>query len=211
MSERVMRERFIVIIYRMLVSALLVVGCDRAAFGDEDRGSTAKGDPYRVAHRFGHAGEAETFLELLSRKEVIAVQMEVINQLAVEKRAELRSFNRQLEEVFDLNPDLDYTFDAETGRVFEAAENDPDDFSESRRVPSLILKDGPRRERFTKLALARNATKQQILAFNLVQTEKAIEMQETDRALERNYGVTTNGTFRYAAEDMTLYERVETP
>jgi hypothetical protein len=198
----------------MLVPALLAGGMALSSWGQaapvRDLDRSAPGDRYRVAHTFASRQEAGTFLEMLSRKEVIAVQLEVIGQLAAEKKAELEAFNRELRDVFDLDPNLDYSFDADTGRVFEAARGGQEANTE-RSVPALILKEGPRKEQFTRLALARNATKQQILSFNLVQSEKAMEMRETDRALESAYGVTTNGTFRYAAGELTLYEKVDTP
>lgn len=205
-----MRAGFTVKLFNALMLSLVVTGSQLAALGQSTTGASGARDAYRVAHQFADAGAAGTFIEMLSRKEVIAVQMEVISQLAEEKRAELQAFNRELKEIFELDPDLDYSFDTDTGRVFAAAP-DHHDPSAARPAPALILKDENRKQQFTKLALARNATKQQILSFNLLRSEKTLEMQATDRALASAYGVTTNGTFRYDADNLTLYEKVETP
>lgn len=141
------------------------------------------------------AQESE-LLGLFSRKQRGLQQIAVLEELVVEKQAELTEFNRRQEREFSMKADEKYEYDAAARTIYQVP---------SRRLHMRLVND-------TQAALfaGLNAGKQLVLdelrALPLLIAEKQAEIARVDGQLKARFAIQTDRNYQYEPKTMRLYE-----
>lgn len=199
-----------------LAVALFLAGPGTAAPAKPDAvapAAAAKLPQGAKLHRaFKDRGAADRFVELLGVKQATLTQIEVLQSLIREKQEELRRFNEGLTQKFGIDATGDYEFSAESGAILQlrVVTNAAKGASAATNAieKKLVRKLDKKADigDFVRVAAARNMTREEIAAFTMVVAEKNLELQQCDKKLLDDYGISNKSAYQYVAGDMAVYE-----
>jgi len=165
----------------------------------------------KALKKFKDRAEADKFVELLGVKQATLTQIEVLQSLVREKQEELRRFNARLSKQFGIDAEGNYEFNAENGAIMQVTilTNAPKGRTTTNEVEKKLVRRLDKKEDrgdFVRMAAARNVTREEIAAFTMVVAEKNLELQQCDKRLLAEYGISNKSAYQYVAGDMTVYE-----
>ena len=187
--------------------------------------STATRILARPHMRFTEGDEEKQLMTFINARRRAQEDFVVVSRLMEEKKLEVQTFNQQMKELFGVDPDLNYQFDADKGMIFELvmkttlteeqkkqpsvnAEQLKDfyDFNPHRR-----LADEQEKTRFMRLAAGKQLATEQIRMLSLLQNEKEIENTTLHEEMARRYSISIDREYRYDNDSKTLFELVVVP
>lgn len=149
----------------------------------------------------------------------------VVTRLMEEKQLEIQTFNQQMKELFGVDPDLNYQFDAEKGMIFELIKKSTLTEEQKKQTavnadqlkdfydfnPHRRLADEQEKTRFMRLAAGKQLAAEQIRMLSLLQNEKEIENTTVHDEMARRYSISIDREYRYDNDSKTLFELVVVP
>lgn len=175
--------------------------------------------------RFADPEQEKQLMTFINARRRAQEDFAVVTRLIEEKRLEIKTFDQQMTELFGVNPDLNYQFDADTGTIFEltlkpglseeqkkqtsiSADQVKDlyDFKEHRK-----LADEQEKTRFLRLAAGKQLANDQIRMLGLIQNEKEIENNTIHEEMANRYAISMDREYRYDNDSKTLFELVVVP
>jgi hypothetical protein len=193
---------------RFLAALLLAFGAGLPAFPQAKpaRAAAPPAKPkvqYIPIKVFKNAAEAEVFLDLAKRKQVVDEDATVLARLLTEKEGEQKELERQLLVDFGLRAEAEYEYDAEKKTVFSKRTDAQGGVT---REVVREFKHPESEQDFLKLVAARRLTVNAIATLRLLVLEKDKEKELADQELERRFAVLASKNYYYDASKMTLYE-----
>jgi hypothetical protein len=148
---------------------------------------------------------------VLRSKQVTMTQLDVLQSLVKEKQFELERFNGDLSSRFGIAQSADYEFDAESGSIMQVivSTNATKGAGATNNVSRKLLRKLDKADEvrdFVRSAAARNVTREEIAAFALVIAEKNLEMEQTEKKLVEQYGISNKSAYQYIAGELAVYE-----
>lgn len=187
--------------------------------------STASRVLARPHMRFADPEEEKQLLTFINARRRAQEDYVVVSRLIEEKNLEIQTFNQQMKELFGVDSDLNYQFDADSGTIFQLTMKpnlteeqkkqtsinasqlkDLYDFKEHRK-----LTDEQEKTRFMRLAAGKQLANDQIRMLSLLQNEKQIENDTLHQEMANRYAISMDREYRYDNDSKTLFELVVVP
>jgi len=175
--------------------------------------------------RFTNPDDEKQLLTFINARRRAQEDFVVVTRLIEEKNLEIRTFNQQMNELFGIDPDLNYQFDADTGAIFQLVLK-PGLTEEQKRQTSInadqlkdfydfttlrTLTNEVERTRFMRLAAGKQLASDQIRVLLLLQNEKEIENTTLHEEMASRYAISMDREYRYDDDSKTLFELVLVP
>lgn len=207
----------------LICGAVLVCQAQAAWFG----GGKASGRGEEQVHRQLAPERGAAFVKLVRQRDEVVEQRRVLQALVVEKRREYETFGRTLRADFGVSPTNAYQYVRDERAVYRlqgltnsaAASNDlavatnaPPRASGALPVSRALERRFTASEAatFEKLLAARQITREQIAALQLLQREKQMEHERAARTLAEQFGIDPARRYRFDAERTTIFVQPET-
>jgi len=168
--------------------------------------------------RFTNPDDEKQLLTFINARRRAQEDFVVVTRLIEEKNLEIRTFNQQMNELFGIDPELNYQFDADTGAIFQLVLK-PGLTEEQKRQTSIsadqlkefydfttlrTLTNETERTRFMRLAAGKQLASDQIRVLLLLQNEKEIENTTLHEEMVTRYAISMDREYRYDDDSKTL-------
>lgn len=175
--------------------------------------------------RFTDPEDEKQLLTFINARRRAQEDYAVVTRLIEEKNLEIRTFNQQMKELFGIDPELNYQFDADTGAILQLTMK-PGLTEEQKRQTSIsadqlkdfydfttlrTLTNEVERTRFMRLAAGKQLASDQIRVLLLLQNEKEIENNTLHEEMATRYAISMDREYRYDNDSKTLFELVLVP
>lgn len=175
--------------------------------------------------RFTEGEEEKQLLTFINARRRAQEDFVVVSRLIEEKQLEIQTFNQQMNELFGVDPDLNYQFDADKGMIFELVKKSTLTEEQKKQTsvnadqlkdfydfnPHRRLADDQEKTRFMRLAAGKQLAAEQIRMLSLLQNEKEIENTTVHEEMARRYSISIDREYRYDNDSKTLFEFVVVP
>ncbi len=200
-------------------------GGQSIAAGTAEAGQSGSRILARPHMRFADPEEEKQLLTFINARRRAQEDYAVVTRLIEEKNLEIKTFSQQMKEMFGVDPDLNYQFDADSGTIFQLVAK-PDLADEQKKQTSISaeqlkefydfkehLKLGSEEEktRFMRLAAGKQLANEQIRMLSLLQNEKEIENSTLHEEMANRYAISMDREYRYDNDSKTLFELVVVP
>ena len=151
----------------------------------------------------------EKFKKAVAYRTQRSEEIIVLQRLVDEKKEELASLNKTLIAEYEIDPSLNYAYDAATLTIqkVEAAAGSETPI----KIPHRKLADEDAGKAFVRIVVARQLTIQQIDTFQTVLGEKQLEYRRAEDVLKTTFGIQPDRNYRFDEEKRTIFEVVPPP